>query len=180
MILNWDERGLNNLKALLMLGCCWKEGHTVYLPKDYEFKHSIPDFFSDFVQIKSSESRSSCWHLLNACPAWNTSSDFLGDTRWHHVLLWPCFAKSLFCYCLFFAKQAVEKNHIKCLTRHLTWVIFPHSPDCPPHKIMGLWAELHGHFQPAGHLSLFRGFPGFDSRILEVSGNLNGSVIVEL
>lgn len=170
-----------------MLGCCWKEGHRVYLPKDYEFKHSIPDFFSDFVQIKSSESHSSCWHLLNACPAWNTSSDFLGlqhtnrgDTRWHHILLWPCFAKSLFCYCLFFAKQAVEKNHIKCLTRYLTWVIFPHSPDCPPHKIMGLWAELHGHLQPAGHLSLFRGFPGFDSRILEVFCNLNGSVILEL
>lgn len=118
-----------------MLGCCWKEGHTVYLPKDYEFKHSIPDFFSDFVQIKSSESHSFCWHLLNACPAWNTSSDFLGlqhmnrgDIKWHHTLLWPCFAKSLFCYCLFFAKQAVEKNHIKCLTRHLTWDIFPHSP----------------------------------------------------
>lgn len=109
-----------------------------------------PISFSDFVQIKSSESRSSCWHLLNACPAWNTSSDSLGlqhtnrgdtqvpgDTGSHRTLLWPCFAKSLFCYCLFFAKQAVGKIILSAWPDILHGSSSPTPLYCPPHKTVG-------------------------------------------
>lgn len=45
----------------------WQEGRALYLQDDYKFNHRIPDLLSAFLQAKSSQSHSSCWHLLGAC-----------------------------------------------------------------------------------------------------------------
>lgn len=88
----------------------WQEGRALYLQDDYKFNHCIPDLLSAFLQAKSSQSHSSCWHLLGACLkyfqryTWPSTATLLyGDTGATLFARIGWFAELLFCS-LFIAK----------------------------------------------------------------------------
>lgn len=198
MTFNWGERGLNNVKALLMLGCHWKEGRTLYLPKNYEFKHSIPDFlqwlcankviWKSFFLLAPVK----CLLSLKYFSITDTEEESLirvtllafSTQRWHTGPWWHREPLTLLCQVTFLllpilCQTGCRKNHTKCLTRHFTFHLPPLPFIVQPTRWWEGRAELTGKLQPAGHPPLFRGFPRLDSRILEVFCNLNGSVVLK-
>lgn len=162
-----------------MLRSHWKKGHTVYLPKDYKLKPSIPHLLQG-PSAKSSESQScflpaplKCLPSLKSFSinSWPSTRICLYGSRGHmeppHSPRTAALLNYSSAHCLFFAKQPVEKS---------TWSAWPdtfytgHLPPAPPFIIHPArpWEgrrEWHGNAKPAVHLPFPRGFTEMPARL---------------
>lgn len=127
----------------------WKKGHTVYLSKDYKFKHSIPDLlqwlsankviWKSFFLLAPVKCLPSLKYFQRySWPSTQTSVWLLVT----HGATIPSydgwFAKLLFCLLLILCQTVCRKNYIKCLTRHILYGSSSPTPlYYPPHKTMG-------------------------------------------